>query len=234
MLALSARSSPPAPGSPGAASARWRRCRGTPAACRGPRAPGSGSRGGSRRRRAVGQPLRHPSVPPRIRCSHQSTLNLYLAVVDPDRVASSTGTIAGQAGRAPGRDVEAGAVTRALDLAAVKLALVERPAVVGADVVDAVQTAVDVAEGQPLAPAWTTRTWPGARSSSRPALTQLAMRPPLAARRRGRSRGPACAERSARRWSRIASTGIFRRISSKNASTTSRRASSPGTPRLSM
>jgi len=48
--------------------------------------------------------------------------------------------------RTPRRYVKSGAVTGALDLLAVKLTLVERPTIMSADVIDAVERALDIAE----------------------------------------------------------------------------------------
>ena len=59
----------------------------------------------------------------------------------------ATGSIAGMRKGAPGPDVEAGAMAWALDLATDQLAFGKRTAVVSAHVVDGVEGAIDVEDG---------------------------------------------------------------------------------------
>src|SRR5687768_1506571 len=89
-------------------------------------------------------PPAHGRADLRLAERHVDVVALDLYVVLGDGFHSREGE------RLPGGHVELGAVARALYLGADQLPLVQRPRVVGADVLDGVELAVHVAEGHSM------------------------------------------------------------------------------------
>ena len=79
-----------------------------------------------------------------------SQVHLYVTVLDADGVGAY-GNDGWQHSYLPGRDVKAGAVTRALDLVAEEDAFAQRAAVVRADVVEGEEAPFDVGDGNAVA-----------------------------------------------------------------------------------